>query len=128
MEPISLATVAAFLGACLYKAGEKISEKTIETIFNNKKDIANNFTELFRDEIITLGLSDAATPAEIQQQLEANREVATQALEKLKNNPTLLEDLNENLQKENNGMTIHAEKIGQVVEEMRGNITQTFNF
>jgi len=41
MEPITITAVAAFLGACLYKAGEKISEKTIETVFENKKELAD---------------------------------------------------------------------------------------
>ncbi len=122
MEPITITAVAAFLGACLYKAGEKISEKTIENVFENKEELADRFTGLFRDDIITLGLREATTSAEVQQQLEAKPEIATQALKKLNENPKLLEDFNEKLKEQTGGMTINAEKIGQVIKENYGTI------
>lgn len=128
MEPITTTAVATFLGACLYKAGETLSEKTIETVFENKQELADNFKGLFRQEIITLGLNEAATPAEITQQLEAKPEITAQALQKLTDNPKLLEDLNEQLKKKPGGMTINAEKIGQVIKENYGTINQTLNF
>ncbi len=45
MEPITTTAVAAFLGACLYKAGETLSEKTIETVFENKQEFGNSFKD-----------------------------------------------------------------------------------
>jgi hypothetical protein len=75
MEPISTIAIAAFLSACLYKAGEKFSEKTIETVFENKKELADGFTNLFGSEIITLGLNDVTTSAEVQQKLKDIAEI-----------------------------------------------------
>jgi len=128
MEPFTTIAVATFLKVCLDKAGETFTEKMIETAFKNKQGLADSFKGLFRQEIITLGLSEAATPAEVIQQLEAKPEVATQALQKLTDNITLLEDLNEQLKKQPGGMTINAEKIGQVMKENYGTINQTLNF
>lgn len=130
MEPVTNSiVVAAFLGACLYKAGEKVSEKTIETIFENKKELADAFTGLFRTEIIALGLNDSTTTAgEIQQQLNANPEVLKQALLKLKNTPELLKELDAQLRKETGKMIINAEKIGQLINDNHGTINQIVNF
>jgi len=129
MEPIiTTTTIAAFLGACLYKAGETLSEKTIEAVFEHKQELAHSFKGLFTQEIITLGLNEAATATEVIQQLEAKPEITAQALQKLTDNLILLEDLNEQLKKEMGGMTINAEKIGQVIKENYGTINQTLNF
>ena len=128
MEPITTITVTAFLIACLYKAGETLSEKAIETVFENKQELADSFKGLFSQEIITLGLNEATTPAQVIKQLEAKPEVTAQALQKLTDNPNLLEELNEQLKKEPGGMTINAEKIGQVIKENYGTINQTLNF
>ena len=147
MEPISLTAVAAFLGACLYKAGEKFSEKTIEAVFNNGKELAASFTGLLRNDIITLGLSDAKTSAEIQgrpeepetvtqalktlndnpslifELIKEKPQVADQALLKLKDNPKLMTELNERLT-ESGERTINVEKIGQYIETNHGIVTQ----
>lgn len=128
MEPVTTSVIAAFLGACLYKAGEKISEKTIETVFENKRELAQRFTGLFKTEIITLGLNDVTTQAEVRQQLDANPEVFNQALQKLKNTPELLEDFNEVLRKETGGITVNADKIGQFIKDNHGTINQIVNF
>ena len=128
MEPITTIAVAAFLKVCLDKAGETFTEKMIETAFKNKQGLADSFKGLFRQEIITLGLNEAATPAQVIKQLEAKPEVTAQALQKLIDNPKLLEDLNEQLKKETSGITINAEKIGQVIKENYGTINQTLNF
>ncbi len=128
MEPFTTIAVATFLKVCLDKAGETFTEKMIETAFNNKQGLADSFKGLFRQEITTLGLNEAATPAEITKQLEAKPEITVQALQKLTDNPNLLEELNEQLKKEPGGMTINAEKIGQVIKENYGTINQTLNF
>jgi len=127
MEPvITLISLSAFLAGCLLKAGEKFSEKTIETVFEHKKEFLEGFSGLFKQEIITLGLSDSATLEEVQKQLEAKPEIAVRALEKLNNNPQLLADLNEHLKRETGGITINAKNIAAA-----GNINitnQTNNF
>jgi uncharacterized protein YneF (UPF0154 family) len=128
VEIITTTAIATFLGVCLSKAGEKFSEKAIETVFENKKDIADGFMGLFKEEIITLGLNDSSTPADIENQLEAKPEVAVQALKKLSENPELVADLNRHLKEQFGGMTISAEKIGQVVQKMEGTNTQNISF
>jgi len=112
MEPITGVSIAAFLGACFYKAGEKCSEKMIETVFENKKELADNFTGLFRDEIITLGLSDATTSAEVQQQLEAKPEIAAQVQSKWDDNAKLVRVLREQMQNVSSQMTNIAKNVG----------------
>lgn len=128
MELISLASLSAFLGTCLLKGGEKFSEKAIETVFEHKRELADVFTGLFQQEIITLGLNDSATPEEVKKQLEAKPEVALQALKKIVDKPDLLAEFNEQLKTESGGMTINAKNIGQVIKENYGTINQTINF
>lgn len=129
MELITLATLSAFLGACLQKASEKFGEKSIETVFEHKRELADVFRGLFQQEIITLGLNDSVTPEDVQKRLESKPEVALQALKKLYDNPKLLAEFNEQLKTESGGMTISAKAIGQVIKENYGTIeiTQTFN-
>ena len=112
MEPISLTAVSAFLGAILYKAGEKFSEKTIEAVFNNGKKLADSFTGLLRNDIITLGLSDATTSAEVQQQLEAKPEIAAQVQSKWDDNAKLVRVLREQMQNASSQMTNIAKNVG----------------
>ena len=128
MEFITLAALSAFLRACLLKAGEKFSEKVIETTFEHKRELADVFTGLFQQEIITLGLNDSASPEDVRNRLEANPEVAARALKKLAGKPELLADFNEQLKRESGGVTINAKNIGQVIEENYGTINQTINF
>jgi hypothetical protein len=128
MEFISLASLSAFLGACLLKAGEKFSEKSIETVFEHKSELADVFTGLFQQEIITLGLNDTTTPEEVKKQIELNPEVALQGLKKIADKPELLAEFNKHLTKETGGMTINAKSIGQVVKENYGTINQTITF
>ena len=126
MEPITITALAAFLGTCLYKAGEKFSEKAIETVFENKKELADGFIALFKEDIISLGLSDATTSAVVQEHLEANPEIVTKALKKLHENPKLLEDFNEKLKEQTGGMIVNAEKVGNSINTNYGTINQTF--
>lgn len=129
MEPVVTSiSLAAFLAGCLWKAGEKFSEKTIETVFEHKKELLEGFTGLFKQEIITLGLRDNASFEEAQRELEAKPEIVRQALEKLNNTPELLKEFNEQLFVETGGITINAEKIGQVIKDNHGTINQIVNF
>ena len=125
--PIITSTILAdFLTACLLKVGEKIGEKTIETIFDRKRELSEGFAGLFKQEISTLGLSGTATLEEVQKQLEAKPEVVGQALEKLNNNPKLLADLNEQL-KQMSGITINAKNIAAAGNVSINNQTNKFS-
>ena len=126
MPIITTTILSTFLTACLLKVGEKVSEKTIENVFEHKKEILERFTGLFKQEISTLGLSDTATLEEVQKQLEAKPEVARQALEKLNNNPKLLADLNEELE-QMSGMTINAKNIAAAGNVSINNQTNKFS-
>lgn len=129
MEPIiTTISIASFLAGCLLKAGEKVSEKTIETVFEHKKELLESFSGLFKQELITLGLSDNASLEEVQRKLETKPEIVRQALEKLKDEPELLREFNEQFRIETGGMTINAEKIGQVIRDNHGTINQIVNF
>ncbi len=112
MVDITTAAIAAFLGACLYKAGEKFSEKTIETVFEKKKELANSFTRLFRDEIVTLGLRDVITQTEVQRQLEAKPEIAAQVQKKWDDNAELVRMLHEQVRNVSSQMTNIAKNVG----------------
>lgn len=125
MPIITTTAIGMFLGACLLKAGEKISEKSIEHVFENKGELFERFKGLFNDEIITLGLNENPTFGEVQNLLEDKPEIATSALNKLNNNPELLADLNKQLQEIGN-VTINAKNIAAA-----GNVNitnQTNNF
>ena len=111
MEPIT-ASIVALLGACLYKAGEKISEKTIETVFENKEELADGFTGLFRDDVITLGLTDRTTSVEVQRQLDAKPEIALQVQKKLDDNAELVRELHEQMKNVSGQMTNIAKNVG----------------
>jgi hypothetical protein len=93
MEFITLTALSAFVAACLRKAGEKFSEKAVETAFESRKDLAEKFTELFKSDIIQLGLSDAATPDDIIRHLAAKPTIAEQAASKLQSDVDSLKEL-----------------------------------
>ena len=80
MPIITTFAISEFLTACLWKAGEKFSEKTIETVFENKRELLDKFTNLFKEEIITLELSNGTILEAVQQQIEAKPEVVEQFL------------------------------------------------
>jgi len=110
MPIITTTSISLFLGACLLKAGEKISEKSIEYAFENKRELFDGFKGLLNDEIITLGLTETATIGEVQNLLEEKPKIATSALEKINNNPELLSELNKQLQEMGN-IIINAKNI-----------------
>jgi hypothetical protein len=128
MALITLATLSTFLGACLTKAGEKFNEKFIETLFEHKKDLAEGFMGLFKQEIITLGLNDSATPEEVQTQLDANPQLTAQIQKKLAENTELVLALREQVHNFPGGITITAKTVGQVVNKNEGTITQYNKF
>jgi transposase-like protein len=93
MELITLTTLSAFVAACLRKAGEKFSEKAVETTFESRKELAEKFTGLFKSDIIQLGLSDAATSDEIARQLAAKPTIIDQGASKLQSDADSLKEL-----------------------------------
>lgn len=113
-----LTALAAFLSPYLVKAGEKVSEKTVETLFESRHDLAEKFKGLFQDEIITLGLNETSSFEETTKLLEANPEVIETIRQKIETNQDLLEDLVKASKLINRpefkGLQINAEKIGQV--------------
>ena len=93
MELITLTALSAFIAACLKKAGEKFSEQAVQTAFESRKGLAEKFTGLFKSDIIQLGLSDAATPDEINRQLAARPQVVGQAVSKLQSEADAFKEL-----------------------------------
>jgi len=129
MEPITLTLTAlgVFLAPYLQKAGEKVAEKTIETLFDSRKDLAEKFTGLFHQEIITLGLNDSATTEEVVEQLEAKPEIKAEIAKKVVDNRDLLDELAEAFKPM--GITINAKNIGAVINQPTGpiNLNNTFS-
>ncbi len=132
MEPFTLTAIAVFLAPYLQKAGEKIAEKTIETLFDSRKDLAEKFTGLFDQEIITLGLNDSATTEEVVKQLEAKPEVKAEIDNKVVANQNLLNEMVEAFkqmpQSEFSGITINAKNIGAIINNPTGPITLNNTF
>lgn len=132
MEPITLTAIAVFLAPYFKKAGEKVAEKTIETLFESRKDLGEKFTSLFKPEIISLGLSDAASTKDIQHQLQARPEVRAEVANKVASHQELLNQLAQAFQElpqaEFAGITINAKNIGQVINHPSGPINQTNTF
>ena|SRR2546423_12107377 len=93
MELITLTVLSAFIASCLTKAGEKFSEKAVETAFESRKELAEKFTGLFKSDIIQLGLSDSATPDEITRQLAAKPKIIEQAASKLQSDVDSFKEL-----------------------------------
>ena len=126
---ITLAAIAVFLSPFLSKAGEKVAEKTVETLFDARQDLADKFGNLFHAEFQTLGLSETATAADISQQLAARPEVKEAIREKVAARQDLLNELAAVLQQTDSGITVNAKNIGQVINHPTAPITQhnTFN-
>lgn len=98
MPIITTTALAAFVGACLWKAGEKFSEKVVETTFESRQELTGKFIEFFKPEFTQLNLSESSTPEEVTKQLEAKPEIIEQATARLKNDDSfnvLLEILRE---------------------------------
>lgn len=103
---ITIAAIAAFLSPFLVKAGEKVAEKTVERLFDSRKDLAEKFFGLFKTEFQTLGLNETSTPEEITKQLEAKPEVKEEIRRKVEdtNNQDLMNQLTEALSKQEGRM------------------------
>lgn len=132
MEPISLTAIAIFLAPFFKKAGDTVAEKTIETLFEARKDLAEKFTGLFKPEIISLGLSDTASTPEITARLETKPELKEAVTNKIASNQQLLEELVEAFRQiprsDFEGITINAKNIGQIINHPTGPVTQTNTF
>lgn len=131
MEPITLSVIATFLAPFLLKkAGEKITEKTVEELFDSRKDIAEKFKGLFQSEVVSLGLNNSSV--EIIKQIEIPPEIEEEVRKKLASNGDLLREVIEAFaqmpQPEFEGITINAKSIGQVINNPTAPITQTNNF
>jgi hypothetical protein len=132
MEPITTIAITTFLAPYLKKAGEKVAEKTVETLFDSRKDLAEKFFSLFKSDIISLGLSDSPTIYEIEQQLELRPQVQQVVGQKIVKNQDLLQELIEAFrlmpQEEFTGITINAKNIGAVIHNPRAPITLNNKF
>jgi transcription elongation factor GreA-like protein len=132
MEPITLTAIAVFLAPYFKKAGEKIADKTVETLFNSHEELAQKFKGLFKDEITTLNLSDSASVAEINKQLEETPQIKEEISKKVADNQPLLNELVTAFQKmpqpEFSGISINAKNIGQIINNPAGSINQTNTF
>jgi len=127
MEPFTLTALGVFLAPYLQKAGEKVVEKTVELLFDSRKDLAEKFSGLFHQEIITLGLNDTATTEEVVQKLEAKPEIKAEIDKKLVDNKDLINELEEAFKPM--GITINAKNIGAVINNPTGpiNLNNTFS-
>jgi|ERR1044072_635899 hypothetical protein len=119
MDPLTLTALGVFLAPYLQKAGEKVAEKTVEALFDSRKDLADKFTGLFHQEIITLGLNDSTTAEEVTQKLAAKPGVKVKIDKKVSDNIDLLNKLAEALSKHEGGRVIHTktyiENAGDVI-------------
>ena len=125
---ITITAIFAFLSPYLIKAGEKVAEKTVETLFDSRKDLADKFFGLFKPEFQTLGLSESSTTEEITEQLEAKPEVKEIIRQKVEANQGLLNETVSALQLIDSGITINAKNIGQVINNPTAPISQTNTF
>lgn len=119
MAALALTALAAFVAPFLMKAGEKITEKTVEALFDSRKELAEKFQGLFKTEIISLGLNNAEpTAVEVTKRLEEKPEVKESVNKKIADNQDLLDELVEAFRQmpdaEYEGITINAQKIAQV--------------
>lgn len=132
MDPVTITAIAVFLAPYLQKAGQKVAEKTIETLFDNRKDLAEKFTGLFQTDIISLGLNNAASAEEIAKQLSATPQVKQEVGNKIENNQDLLTELvkafKQSPQPEFQGIEINAKNIGAVINNPSGPIRLTNKF
>lgn len=126
---ITLAAIGVFLSPFLTKAGEKVAEKTVETLFNSRKDLADKFLDIFKPEFQTLGLSESSTTEEIAKKLSAKPEIKEAIQQKVENNQDLFDELVSALQTVDSEITINAKNIGQVINNPTAPISQnnTFN-
>jgi hypothetical protein len=118
MEPVTVIAIGVFLAPFLQKAGEKLVEKSVELAFDSRRDLLESFSTLFREEIITLGLNNALTEDDVEQQLAVNPEIRKNIDVKIANNQDLLSEfvsvLRQTSPEKFANVTINAEKIAQI--------------
>jgi hypothetical protein len=107
MEPITTTAIAVFLAPYLQKAGEKVAERTVETLFDSRQDIAERFKGLFKNELISLDLGNTISSDEIKQKLEANPQIMEEIHKLVLDHQDLLNKVAEALSKQE-GRTINT--------------------
>ena len=134
MELITIAALSSLLAPFFTKAGETLATESVKLALEKRQDIKDSFVKLFKpDEIITLGLNEEKNPEDITALAEANPETFDAVNKKIADNGELLERLLEVIKNQSGdkpaGVTINAEKIGQVVSGDNHTFEeQTFNF
>jgi hypothetical protein len=123
-----LTAVAVFLSPYLDKAGEKVAEETVKTLFEKRQDLAEKFKNLFKDEIIKLGLNENSNAADTTKLLQAKPEIEKEIRQKIENNQDLLNELVSALQLQDSRITINAKNIGQAIINPSGPIYQNNEF
>jgi ribosomal protein L31E len=123
-----LTAIAIFLSPYLVKAGEKVSEETVKTLFETRQDLAEKFKSLFHNEIITLNLNESSTADETKKLLEAEPEIREEIQKKVESNLDLLKELENALWQKGIELTINAKTIGQVINNPSAPINQTITF
>jgi hypothetical protein len=123
-----LTAVAVFLSPYLDKAGEKVAEETVKTLFEKRQDLAEKFKNLFKDEIIKLGLNENSNAADTTKLLQAKPESEKEIRQKIENNQDLLNELVSALQLQDSRITINAKNIGQAIINPSGPIYQNNEF
>lgn len=114
---ITIAAIAVFLSPFLTKAGEKVAEKTVETLFDSRKDLADKFLDVFKPEFQTLGLNENSTTDEVAKQLEAKPEIKEAIRQKIETNQDLVNQLTEALSKQE-GRTITCKTYIERIEHI----------
>ena len=114
---ITIAAIAAFLSPFLFKAGEKVLDKTVETLFDSRKDLADKFLDIFKPEFQTLGLNETSTTEEVIKQLEARPEVKEVIRQKIETNQNLVTQLTEALSQQE-GRTITCKTYIERIEHI----------
>jgi hypothetical protein len=129
MEPITLTVLAMLLTPYFQKAGEKLSEKTVELALEKREDIKESFLNLFKgDEIISLDLNKREPIEQAKALLEAKPEIELEVRQKVESNQILLGKLlaiiKEQVGTESSQITINAKNIGQVINNPTGDVVQ----
>lgn len=107
MDSNILVTISAFLAPYLFEAGKTVSTETIKLLFSSRKELAEDFKNLFHTEIQTLGLSNTATTNDITKQLQSKPEMQEEIRQKVEANQDLMNRLTEALSKQE-GRIIHT--------------------
>lgn len=107
MEPVTLAILAVFLAPFFQEAGKTLAAESVKLALEKRQDIKNSLVNLFKPEIISLGLNENQTPEEVKALLNAKPEIEDTVQQKIKSNSELLEEL-ANVLSKHQGRTIHT--------------------